>query len=72
MNDVPLRPDEDAAILRTRLTRLLQALKSSRDQNPATLEALERIFPEIAEQKSGARRPALLKLKQWLGWRDAA
>lgn len=64
--------NEDDAELRERLTRLLNSLESSRDQNPATLEALRHVFPELAKTEKPERRPLIAKLKQWLAGRKAA
>lgn len=62
---------EDAE-LRARLERLLKSLESSRDQNPATLEALRQVFPELAQNEPANPRPLMTKLKQWLAGRKAA
>ena len=72
MSDMTPSPDSDAVELRERLARLQQALNSSRDQNPATLDALERAFPELRKNETLGRRPILAKLKRWITGRKAA
>jgi hypothetical protein len=65
-------PRNDDAELRGRLERLLKSLQQTRDQNPATIEALLNVFPELAEKEPAKHRPLMAKLKQWLGGEKAA
>ena len=43
---------EDLLLLRARYVALLRALQSTREHNPATLEALEQILPELSSELS--------------------
>jgi hypothetical protein len=63
--------NEDLLALRTRFAQLVEGLKSSHQHNPATLDALERIFPHV-EGHEPRRQPMLTKLKDWLSSRKAA
>lgn len=65
-------PREDDGELRERLTRLLASLQNSKEQNPATLEALLHAFPELTDTELTPRRTLITKLKQRLDGTKAA